>query len=196
MCRVETFEDLPRSAAWVHEGARQGLETVFIRRTSRGWRLSGHTTAVEAEAAWTVRYDIGVDASWRTRAADVWSWSTDGRSKVSLRHDGAGRWTINGISAARLDGCMDVDLESSACTNAFPVHRRAAENGPFEAPAAYVRVAGAEVTRLEQSYDRDPTEPVDGCWAYRAPQFEFACRIQYDQHGLVLHYPGIARRVL
>src|SRR5581483_6908252 len=108
------FDDLPPSAAWAHEGARAGFETVFMRAGAGGYGFSGHTAAVEDGRPWAVRYEIGVDALWRTRTADVWLWNADRASRVSLRHDGAGRWTVNGAPAAHLDGCMDVDLESTA----------------------------------------------------------------------------------
>jgi hypothetical protein len=141
------FGDFPPSAAWIHEGARVGFEAVFIRRLTRGWRFSGHTTAVEDDRPWTVRYQIGVDRQWRTRRAEAWIWNGDDPTRVSLRHDGAGKWSVNGASASRLDGCMDVDFESSACTNTLPVHRLPGDVGQCEAPAAYVRTADDGVLR-------------------------------------------------
>src|SRR3954452_6413663 len=145
------FHDLPTSAAWIHEGARVGFETVFVRRLARRWRLSGHTTAVEDRRPWTVRYEIGVDLRWRTRSAEVRIWNGAGPARLSLRHDGAGRWTVNGARLPEFDGCMDVDLESSACTNTLPVHRLPPDDRQRDVPAAYVRVDGG-VERLEQTY--------------------------------------------
>jgi hypothetical protein len=113
-----------------------------------------------------------------------------------LLHDGAGHWTVDGERAPHLDGCLDVDLEASACTNAFPAHRFAADVDLIcDAPAAYVRVGG-EVERLEQTYR--PRAPGKGgqTFDYAAPQFEFACRLDYDRSGLVVEYPGIATREL
>jgi hypothetical protein len=188
---ADVFDELPESASWVHEGARVGFETVFIRATPRGRRFSGHTAAVEDQRPWTVRYEIGVDGRWRTRTAEVWVWNQPAASRTSLRHNGSGRWTVDGAHAPHLDGCMDVDLESSACTNTLPVHRLGSDTQPHEAPAAYVRVDGV-VERLEQTYRRN----ADGrSYDYRAPRFDFAARLQYDRHGLVLEYPGIARRL-
>jgi hypothetical protein len=189
------FHDFPPSAAWIHEGARVGFEAVFIRRLTRGWRFSGHTTAVEDDRPWTVRYQIGVDTKWRTRRAEAWIWNGDDPTRVSLRHDGAGKWSVNGASASRLDGCMDVDFESSACTNTLPVHRLPGDLGQCEAPAAYVRTDGA-VERLEQTYRRDHLRDSGSVFEYEAPRFAFSARLEYDRHGLVLLYPGIARRAL
>jgi hypothetical protein len=195
MRRSDGFEDPPASAAWVHEGARIGFETVFVSATTDGWQLAGTTAAIEGQTAWIVGYEIEVDRHWRTRTAEVWTQTTDGRSQVSLRQIGPARWTVNGARAAHLDGCVDVDLESSACTNTLPVHRLASRAGLHAVPAAYVRVENALVERLEQTYVRTES-PGDGLqYAYTAPQFDFSCQLVYDRHGLVVHYPGIARRV-
>lgn len=53
-------------------------------------------------------------------------------------------------------GCMDIDVESSAMTNGLPVWRLQLPVGTrSDAPAAYVRVGGLSVERLEQRYRRD-----------------------------------------
>ena len=184
------------SAAWVHEGLRQGFETVFIRKTTRGWRFSGHVAALEDGVAWSVRYAIAVDSAWRTRSARVRTWDARGSSHVVLRHDGSGAWTIDGRPAAFLEGCLDVDLEASACTNTFPVHRLSGAPGAVETPAAYVRVRDSAVDRLDQVYARETAHADGSRWSYRAPQFDFACTLEYDDQALVVTYPGIARRVL
>jgi hypothetical protein len=62
------------------------------------------------------------------------------------------------------------------------------------APAAYVRAVGLAVERLEQSYLRAPDEAARQRYDYAAPAFDFACRLTYDESGLVLDYPGIAVR--
>ena len=110
---------------------------------------------------------------------------------------GAGRWLVDGRPAPGLDGCADVDLEASACTNTVPVHRlRLAAGAQAAAPAAYVRAVDLAVERLDQTYRRAPDtaagdEPV---FDYAAPRFDVACRLAYDRSGLVVDYPGLAVR--
>ena len=109
----------------------------------------------------------------------------------TLQGTGAGRWKVDGLHVPALDGCVDVDLEASACTNTFPIHRLGSAAGePHEAPAVYVRVSELVVERLEQRY----TYRADGTYDYEAPVFDFTCRLQYDEFGLVVEYPGIATR--
>jgi uncharacterized protein len=182
-------------AAWEHHGARQGFEVVFLGSDGSG-SLSGCTVAVEAGEAFAVEYEIVLDARSYTRSARVVCRSSTGRSVASIEADGRGHWTINGSAAPHLDGCLDVDLESSALTNAFPVRRLHLSPGEqAEAPAAYVRALDAEVGRMEQRYRRLDDAAGRSRYDYCAPAFDFRCDLVYDGSGLVVDYPGIARRV-
>jgi hypothetical protein len=185
----------PTSAAWSHRDARSGFEVVHVRPTDDGHLLTGTTTAVEDGQPWIVDYEIRIDVGWRTRSARVAGRSDTGSSTRLLAADGEGRWAVDDQPAPYLDGCLDVDLESSALTNAFPVHRLGLGIGDVaQAPAAYVSVRDLTVTRLEQRYAR--TDDLDGRqrYDYVAPAFDFSARLVYDASGLVQVYPGIAVR--
>ena len=189
------FRVPPAFAAWQHRDARAGFEVVFLRMDGDGYRVEGATTAVEGGEGWVVQYSIALDLDWTARSARVAGRSPRGASEVSLNGDGAGRWQINGAAAAELDGCLDVDLESSALTNAFPVHRLGLEVGQHgEAPAVYVRAADLNVERLEQRYVRLDDDQHRQRYGYTAPRFAFECELLYDAYGLVLDYPGLAVR--
>ena len=190
-----SFARVPATAAWRHRGARSGFEVVYFQAGGGGWGIEGWTTAVEDGDTWVVEYAIELDAGWATRSARIRGRSRAGFSSRLLEADGAGRWLVDGESAAHLDGCLDVDLESSAMTNALPVHRMALPAGTrSDAPAAYVRAAGLAVERLEQTYSRTPGQASGQCFDYNAPIFDFSCRLVYDESGLVVDYPGIAVR--
>src|SRR5204862_2956546 len=169
-----TFTEPPHFAAWEHRDARRGFEVAFFGRADGELRVEGETAAVEGADAWAVRYSIALDSEWHTIAAHVTGRSVAGRREVSLRSDAAGRWDVNGERAPELDGCMDVDLESSALTNAFPAHRlRLAVGEQAEAPAAYVRATDLGVERLEQRYLRlDDDGSGRQRYRYTAPRFE------------------------
>ena len=190
-----TFAAPPPSAAWRHVEAREGFEIVIIAARADGYRVSGHSCAVEEGEAWAVEYAIELDSAWITRGARVRGRSAGGERELALDADGAGGWRVNGVPDPALGECLDVDLEASAFTNAFPVHRLAlAVGAAAEAPAAYVRAVDLRVERLEQRYERMPD--VDGRqrFDYVSPAFDFRCVLVYDEHGLVLDYPGIAVR--
>src|SRR4051812_39606088 len=115
------FSALPPSAAWRHENARSGFEVAFFKQDDDGLVLTGCTTAVEDDRPWIVGYVLRVDEQWRTRSVRVRGRSTQEERSLALESDGHGHWTVDGQSAPHLDGCLDVDLESSALTNAPPV---------------------------------------------------------------------------
>jgi hypothetical protein len=192
-----SFSPLPVTAAWQHRDARLGFEMAWFQVTGRGYLISGSTTAAEDGQAWIVSYEIRLDQAWRTRSARIRGRSEVGVRRTRLDADGQGHWRVDGAVASHLDGCLDVDLESSAMTNTFPVHRLglgAGDRAP--APAAYVRATDLSVERLEQEYVRAGDEGRHQRYDYAAPVFDFAARLVYDEAGLVLDYPGIALRAV
>ena len=191
------FSPLPATAAWLHRDARQGFEVACFRPAGRSYVISGSTSAVEDGEAWIVSYEIRLDRAWRTRSARITGRSEQGARGVRLDADGLGHWQVDGEVASYLDGCIDVDLESSAMTTTLPVHRLALGAGAgSSAPAAYVRARDLSVERLEQEYVRACDEGHHQRYDYAAPVFGFTARLVYDEAGLVLDYPGIALRAL
>jgi uncharacterized protein len=189
------YPPLPATAAWRHRGARDGFEVAYFQVLDQGWRIEGSTTAIEGGVTWAVEYVIDLDATGATRGARIRGRSATGSSSALLEADGSGRWLVGGAPAPHLDGCLDVDLESSALTNALPVRRMSLAPGAgAAAPTAYVRAVGLDVERLEQTYLRARDQAAGQSYDYAAPVFDFACRIAYDESGLVLDYPGIAVR--
>jgi uncharacterized protein len=190
-----TFQPPPPTAAWRHEEARSGFEVVWFQRLPTGWGVDGHAAAVEGGQTWAVEYAIELDAQWRTRWARIGGRAGTGAREVELEADGEGHWLVDGTPAPHLDGCLDVDLEASAMTNAFPVHRLGlAVGADASAPAVYVRALDLAVERLEQDYTRVPTDTPGHAYDYAAPAFTFSARLTYDPSGLVLTYPGLATR--
>ncbi len=190
-----SFRALPVTAAWQHRDGRRGFEVAYFQSAGHGYRINGCTTAVEDGQTWVVSYAITLDETWTTRSARIKGRSASGMRHVRLEADGLGRWRADGEVASHLDGCLDVDLESSAMTNALPIHRMGLRVGArASAPAAYVRALDLSVERLEQDYARSADESRHQRYDYAAPVFGFACRLVYDESGLVLDYPGIAAR--
>lgn len=189
------FDAAPPFAAWRHCDARAGFEVAFLHADDDSYRLEGGTNAVEDGEPWAVQYVIALASDWTTRSAQVLGRSTAGPHELRLEAAEPARWRVNGAAAPHLDGCLDLDLESSALTNAFPVHRLGLEVGEqADAPAAYVRAIDLSVERLEQSYVRLDDDGNRQRYRYTAPRFRFECQLLYDEFGLVLDYPGLAVR--
>ena len=190
-----SFLPPPATACWLHREARSGFEVAYFRGQEDGWAVDGTTAAVEDAQTWIVTYSIRLDAAWTTRSARIMARTAAGLRETLLEVDQTGGWLVDGGPAPYLDGCRDVDLESSALTNALPVHRLGlAAGGQADAPAAYVRALDLSVDRLEQTYRRIADEGARQRYDYAAPAFGFTSRLVYDESGLVLDYPGVARR--
>lgn len=190
-----SFGPVPKAAAWQHRDARTGFEVVYLEPLSNGYQIEGCTTAIEDGQPWMVSYAIELDANWATQQARITGQSAAGTRHTVLETAGGGRWRVDGNAASHLDGCLDVDLESSAMTNALPVHRMGLQPGAkASVAAAYVRAGGLGVERLEQEYLRIADENSHQRYDYTAAAFQFTARLVYDESGLVLEYPGIAVR--
>ena len=190
-----SFLPPPATACWLHREARSGFEVAYFRGQEDGWAVDGTTAAVEDTKTWIVTYSIRLDAGWATRSARIMARTAAGLRETLLEVDQTGRWLVDGDPAPHLDGCRDVDLESSAMTNALPVHRLGLAAGrQADAPAAYVRALDLSVDRLEQTYRRIADEGARQRYEYAAPAFDFTSCLVYDESGLVLDYPGVARR--
>jgi uncharacterized protein len=190
------FETLPAFVAWRLAGAADGYEVAFFDAGPWGVRLRGATAAVEDGSPWSVRYEIELDQRWNSRRARIWSLSTRGENRVTLEVDGEAHWRVDGSRRSDLEGCRDIDLEASACTNTIPIHRLGLEAGDSaDAPAVYVRWLDLSVERLEQEYHRLNDDKTRLRFDYRAPRFDYAATLVFDRSGLVLSYPGIASRV-
>jgi uncharacterized protein len=188
---------LPAVAAWRHVVAHEGFEVLFPRRDADGYVFEGHAAGIEEGIPWGFSYEIRVDGSWATREARISSRSETGGHELRLEGDGSGSWAVDGRPAPELDGLLDVDLEGSAFTNAFPVNRLLLDvDEGADAPAVYVRAPDLRVERLEQRYARLPDEGSTLRVDYSSPAFDFRAVLVYDESGLVIDYPGIAQRVL
>ena len=185
------------NATWIHRDAREGFESASLLPHGDGHRLIGHTSAFEDGVAWTVGYQIDVDNRWQTVRADVREVVAGRENCRVIESDRAGHWTVDGVDAPLLDGCRDIDLESSALTNTIFLHRvQPSTNDVYDAPAAFVRCAPLRLERIEQTYRRtiDDARPGEFTFEYTSPAFDTNIELRFDHHGLIVDYPGLASR--
>jgi uncharacterized protein len=177
---------MPDFAAWRFVDGVDGFEVVY---PARG-RLRGHTSAVEDGRPYAVGYEIELDQRWHTRRARVWADTLDRTGAIVVASDGDGMWTLDGVPAPHLNGLIDIDLEASACTNTLPIHRMSFPAGEVvHAAAVYVRALDLSVVRLEQTYRR-----IDARRFAYTSEADFQAVLECDAAGLIVDYPGVARR--
>jgi hypothetical protein len=190
------LDEPPPSGSWTHTGVRTGFEVVFLDLGDARPRLRGQTTAREGPSLWSVSYRIELAEDWSTRSAEVTNSTAAGERRTFLARTPDGRWTVDGQPRPDLDGCVDVDLESSGVTNTLPVHRIefAAPGAAVQVPAAFVRAEDLRVERIDQTYALISRSPEELRLSYVSTTFDFQCELTFDSAGLILTYPGIATR--
>jgi hypothetical protein len=128
-------------------------------------------------------YLLDARGDWITRRFQV---RVDG-GELDLRHDGAGHWD----GRPDLEGALDCDLAYSPLTNLMPIRRHALHEraGAHEFLMAWVSLPDLAVHRSLQRYEhvRPGVVRFDG--------EGFTADIEVGEHGLVVAYPQIARRV-
>lgn len=137
-----------------------------------------------------------------TTTGDGW------RQNLLLGRDSAGRWSasddlkgeppfdIGAHELAGLADALDCDLGLSPLTNTMPVLRRGLLHraGTEELVVAWVSVPDLAVHPEHQRYTSEPqTHP--SVVRFGSLDDSFAADIVFDHDGLVLDYPGVARRL-
>jgi hypothetical protein len=194
---MPVFANLPPYATFLHADVRDGFEAVCFRApqaTGDGFLLEGGTAGVEDGVPWSVQYRIGVDQQWGTTAVEAVGISPSGHHTLgAVRRDG--RWTVNGTERPDLDGCVDIDFESSLVTNTLAVHRiDLTATTPVQVPAAFVRADDLRVERMEQTYLCTSRTEDRVVFDYTSTTFDVAFELVFDGSGLVIDYPGIGAR--
>jgi hypothetical protein len=132
-------------------------------------------------------YELEARGNWVTRRLRV---EVGGAGSLELRHDGKGTWA--GVeNAADLEGALDCDLAFSPLTNTMPIrrHRLHEQPGAVDFAMAWVSLPDLKVHRSQQRYEH--LEP----GRVRFSSGDFTADLELDADGLVVVYPGLARRV-
>ena len=168
--------------AFRHLGVRDGFEVAWFTLPTL---LRGGSTFVEEGVGHHIAYEITLAPDGSTSAATIRS--LDGAVALTRAGD---TWLVDGVTRSDLSECPDVDLESSAVTNALPVARLGLAVGESgRALAAWVRT-DLSVKRLEQTYTRLDERRYD----YVSHHDGFRTVLEYGADGLIVDYPGIAIR--
>lgn len=180
-----TTERLHRSILWRRLDP-EGHEFFHLLSDSSRWRLAG--TAVFSFEGMPCRldYEIFCDAEWRTRFAKVAGWAGNESVRHEVSVDPSGRWSLDGTERPDLDGCVDIDLEFSPCTNTLPIRRlRLAVGESAPVRTAWLRFPGLGLELFEQAY----TRLAESRYRFESGDGEFVRELEVNADGIVLDYP-------
>jgi hypothetical protein len=171
--------------------------------SASGVAIGTHPTPYRLDYQLTTM-DAYVTARLVVRAqGDAW------RRGLDLQRAGSGAWSCTTQAEGNLDlpapggeldavrGALDCDLGLSPTTNSMPVlrHRLHEGGGPIDLLMAWVSVPDLAVYPSRQRYAfvrRGSRARIVGFQSLDSP---FEAEIGFDDDGVVLDYPGIARQV-
>ena len=177
-----------RRIAWRRTDAILADEHCTLAVRASGLSLVGTVLGSEGGVPVRVEYRVLADEAGRTTAAHVRELRGFEQRALLVERSSKGDWTVDGVPAKTLKGCMDIDLGCSPSTNTLPIRRlRLAVGASSTIKAAWVRFPELDVVMAAQTYTRldDST--------YRYASGDFAADLTVDDDGLVVRYAAWER---
>ncbi|HEX8761468.1 MAG TPA: putative glycolipid-binding domain-containing protein [Pseudonocardiaceae bacterium] len=205
-----------RMLAWAGmDGLR--LEAARVVLGGRSMRASGSLVSARQEGAepYSASYSLATDDNGVVQRLTVRTIQAQGEQYVSLTRSEEGIWLVDrvdhgaGTVRTHFGGALDVDLAFCTLFKALPVRRLSLHRVPAQhdlgqqgstqqdltqyddLSLAFVSLPGLEVSCVRQSYR---TVAVGDTTAVNIASDLFEAELTVDADGLVLEYPGLARR--
>ncbi|MGH3926502.1 MAG: putative glycolipid-binding domain-containing protein [Pseudonocardiaceae bacterium] len=197
---VRRAQQVTRMLAWAGvDGLR--LEAARVVLGERSLRASGSlvSSPQEGAEAYSVSYSLATDEVGVVQRLTVRAIQAQGEQYVSLTRSEEGIWLVDrvdqsaGTVRTTFSGALDVDLAFSALFNGLPVRRLGLHHtaGQHDLAMVFVSLPGLEVGCVQQTYR---TVAVGETTAVSFSWDSFEAELTVDADGLVLEYPGLARR--
>lgn len=172
----------------------QGYETSWIELRGTTLQARGRAVGTVPHPHW-ISYELETGDDYLTRELRVHAATATGSHELQLRHDGHGRWTADGEPLPDVDGALDCDLALCPLTNAMPVLRHGLHLAPGERSflMAWVSVPDLTVHASPQTYTH--LRRTERGARVRFASGDYRSDVEFDEDGLVIDYPGLARRL-
>jgi len=165
-----------------------GHEACHLSRANSEWRLEGAAVFFYEGRTCRLSYLIECDSGWQTRSAVVSGCVGEEDVDLKLTVDAQQRWSLNEVTKAAVDGCIDLDLHFSPSTNLLPVRRLNLEVGQkAEVKAAWLKFPSFELEPLSQVYERLS----EFKYRYSSHGGNFVADLTVNKAGFVTVYPQL-----
>lgn len=195
------------SRVWVKD---EPFGSEFAEVTTLSTTLTASGVAIGSDPCpYRLDYQLATADNFVTASLVVRTSGRGWRRALVLERSATGDWSCAtectgdlgrpapGGDLAGLAGAVDCDPGLSPLTNTLPVlrHRLLAGGGPVDLLMAWVAVPELAVCPSPQRYTFVRREPRVSIVRFESLDSDFTADITFDEHGLVLDYPGIARVV-
>lgn len=170
----------------------KSLDHLVLREGSDEISADAVLLATADDSVFAARYRIRCDGHWRAREVELDLIGNN--DPIKLLSDGIGNWTDGRGSLTHLTGAIDVDFSITPFTNTLPIRRLNLQVGQSaDIVAVYVQFPGITITTARQRYT---CLELGRLYRYESIDGEFTRDIDIDDHGLVVTYPGLFKRLL
>lgn len=174
------------------------LEAARVLLGERGMRATGSMVSAPQEdvETYSASYSLATDELGVVQRLTVRTVRAQGEQHVTLTRSEESIWLVDhgqGAARSNFGGALDVDLAFSPLFNALPVRRLGLHRGApkDELSVVFVGLPSLEVRRVAQTYR---TVSVGNPAVVSISSDSFEAELTVDSDGLVLEYPGLARR--
>jgi uncharacterized protein len=196
-----------RAGAWAKDDP-PGAE--FAEIALEPGRLDARGVAIGTEPVpYQLEYALRTASDFVTERLQVMARGAGWRRALDLRRGADGAWSVDaeaegdlplpdpGGDVAEVAGALDCDLALSPVTNMMPIRRHdlMRGGGPVELTMAWVSVPDLGLIPDGQRYRFISAEEDRSVVRFEAVDGTFAGDITLDREGLVVDFPGIARRL-
>jgi hypothetical protein len=177
---------------WRRVDEGHGHSMARVERLETGWLCYAAEVLIEPQETSACSFTVRLDEHWVTREVEVTAVSSKGQKRLSLRTDETQDWWQDGHAIPDLKGCVDIDIAAAPLTNTFPIRRldSLAIADQRTLPVAWVDVPTLQAMRVDQTYRRLGLDR----WEY-SDAANGTFQLTVDDHGFVIDYEGLARRV-
>jgi len=176
------------------------LESVRLLVSDGRLRASGRVVAAASPTteAFSASFEFTVARSGDVGRGLLRTFTAEEERQISVGRTEDGVWLIDhgqGTERNEFDGAADVDVSGLVAFTALPIRRLGLHRKPGEhdLPVVYVTLPDLSVRLSRQTY-RTVSVTDDGAVInYSVP--DFSADLTVDRDGLVIDYPGIAKRV-
>ncbi|MFN8528937.1 MAG: putative glycolipid-binding domain-containing protein [Anaerolineae bacterium] len=173
-----------------------GLEHLSLDVYEQGASADGSIIGISDGQPFRLRYVIQTDSAFQIKSAQV-SIREPFTRQIELRRDAFGVWTDKlGLELPHLNGCVDLDLETTPFTNTLPIRRlnwKIGETQQIE--VAYIHAPSLTVSRVVQHYTCLEMSPDGGLFRFESRANNFTADVRVDAYGLVVEYGNLWKRV-
>lgn len=170
------------------------MESARLRVSEGRLHVSGRLI----ETLFSASYDASVHEATSAVRLLLRTTTAEDDRQIALSRTEDGVWLVDGGDGAQrdeFDGALDIDVAGAVAFNTFPVRRLALhrEVGAHELAVVYVSLPDLSVRQVRQTY-RTVSVGADTA-VVTFTQDDFTADVTVDSDGVVLEYPGLARRV-